>query len=134
MTSRRRFFPGGCRGLEPGEPLLPASVTGVASVSGAAGAPHRRDRIYLADTVEEARSYAALYIPPLIVEALAKREQITVDDLGGDLYEVEVSGEVIVDGDYSASMSTRSWEATAARVVRVLERGVSPDLSLLDDI
>lgn len=133
MAPKRRFFHGGCRGLEPGDALLPASETGVTSVSGLGGAPYRCDRIYLTDTAEEARSYAEIYLPPAAAASLLKGEQITLDGLGGDLYEVEAIGKVVLDGDYTGALSGRSWEAEAARVVRVLERGISVNQSLLDD-
>lgn len=126
-----QFFHGGCRGLEPGDELLPPSKTGVSSVSGSGGAPYRRDRIYLTETVNEARSYAALYVPPLTLDALGRREQVTLDDFGGDLYEVEVIGKVVADRDYAEAVSERSWEAACARVICVLERRVPPDLSVL---
>lgn len=106
--------------------LLSAAETGVGSVSGDGGAPYSREHIYLAASVEEARSYAAVFIPPGIPERLQREEQIDQSDLGGDVYEVEPLAEVTPDLD--DPIPGRSWQTKRARVVRVIERRVIPEL------
>lgn len=126
VTKDRCFFHGGCRGLQPGDMLLPAAATGVDSVSGAAGAPYSRDHIYLTLSVEDARSYAAVFIPAGILERLQRGETIARSDLGGDVYEVEPLDEVGPDLDHP--IPGVSWQTKRARVVRIVERGVAPDV------
>jgi hypothetical protein len=120
-----RYYHGGARDLNPGDLVLSAAETGAHSVSGAGGAPYRRDRVYLTGTPGEARAYAALHIPEEALAAIAVGRRVSVADLGGDVYEVEPVGEVRPDRDYDGAPG-RSWEAPRARVVCVLERRVPP--------
>ncbi|MEP6893393.1 MAG: hypothetical protein ABI927_06390 [Gaiellaceae bacterium] len=110
------WFHGGVRGLEPGALLLPPVVTGAPSMAdylpaGPDASLIRRDRVYIARRVEDALVYAGLQLG------------------GGDLYEVEPVGELEPDGDYKGN-DGYSVQTVAARVVRVVRRGVTPDASL----
>ena len=113
-----RYFHGGRPGLAPGETIKSAAATGIPSVSAVADA-YRKDRVYITTSESEARDYAGLFVPP---------SPSSLADLGGAVYEVEPLGPVEPDRDYEGQPGV-SWETTEARVLRVVDERVRPDLS-----
>jgi hypothetical protein len=130
QNSRTRLRPS--RG--PGPLVIPPRMrvsASTSSVSGAFGAPYRRDRVYVTTDQAAARSYAALTIPPELVDArrralpLAEVRKLGVK-LGGAVYEVDPIGELTADLDEAG----HSWEVPMARIIRVVDATVP--LSLKD--
>jgi hypothetical protein len=125
LVTRPRFFHGGVRGLGVGEYVLPADETGALSVSGAFGAPYRTDSVYVTTDQAAARSYAALTIPPELIDARrralrpAEVRKLGIE-LGGAVYEVEPIGELTADVDEAG----RSWEVRMAKIIRVVDAAV----------
>ena len=123
-SSDTRFFHGGPRGLAVGDEIVPAEDLAVPSVSGDGGAPYRRDRVYLTKSELGARAYAAVYVPPEVIAAWQADEKPPPGSvLGGAVYEVEALGEIEEDPDDRGF----SWQATKARVIRVVRQQVPPD-------
>lgn len=111
------YYHGGVRGLRVGDLLLPPTETGAPHCADFApadlDASHiRRDRVYLARNQRDAAVYAGM------------------QPGGGDLYEAEPIGEVEPDADYIGDEPGYSVQVTAARVVRVVDRGVRVQASL----
>ncbi len=99
------------------------------SVSGDFGAPYRTDRVYVTTDLAAARGYAAVTIPSELIQArrrgLSPAEVWKLGiELGGAVYEVEPIGELTPDTDEA----THSWEASKARIIRVVDATVPPSL------
>jgi hypothetical protein len=129
MKPRPRFFHGGVRGLAVGDYIVPALEINAASVSGDLGARYRRDRVYVTTSEAAAREYAGLTIPPALIEA--RRRGLPPADvlglglgLGGAVYEVEPVGPLEPDADEA----DHSWECQRARIARVVDSTVPPNL------
>lgn len=99
-----RTFHGGPPGLRPGDAILPPSETGVRCSSdyGAAGT-HRRDRVYLTDSLAAATMFAALH-----------------PSGRGQVYEVRPDGPLEPDPDCRAEgLSFQCPRATVVRMFKV---------------
>jgi hypothetical protein len=90
-----------------------------------AGAPYRRNRVYITTSEVEARAYAELFIPMGRTNSCGGLPPI--EDLGGAVYEVEPRGALEPDRD--PHESGKSWEVTEAVVLRVVDPRVMPDFA-----
>jgi hypothetical protein len=114
------YFHGGRPGLRVGGLILPPSVTGERSVQDSTNTPadeqaaieavHRRDRVYLATDVRDARMYAAFNVHG-------------TRDRAGDVYRVVPVGEVEPDPDWLGEPGG-SVHALRARIVGIVATGV----------
>lgn len=101
------LYHGGARWLDRKGVILPPSRTGAPCGSDFGGAGvHRRDRVYLTSSLDEARMFALL-APPRG---------------GGTVYEAEPIGDTEPDPDYSGPAVC--VQVPMARIVRVVDRRV----------
>lgn len=114
------YFHGGTPGLRVGGFILPPTETGAKSLSDVTGAPpellervhrvHRRDRVYLALNVEDAKLFAAF-------------DTGGCCHRGGDVYRVDPVGDIEPDPDWLGPPGG-SICAPRARIVGIAATGV----------
>lgn len=103
------YWHGGVRGLQPGDLLRPVPHPKMVRAYREDDAPYDPNLVYVTTDRDLGRMFASLVI--------------TGDDAGGDLYNVEPVGPVMLDPDYPEDMGV-SFACASATVVHAVERSV----------
>ncbi|MBA2717452.1 MAG: SEC-C domain-containing protein [Propionibacteriales bacterium] len=124
------LFHGGAPGLKLGDLVRSAYELGVVSVSGASGAPYRSDRVYLTTSLDCAEHYAGVFLPQTVWDDIHHKRQPDpmAHRWGASIYEVDTDGPLVLDADHDDGFS---WEAPVARVIRLVQAVVSPNLAAI---